>query len=262
VGKSHATQVFLTPKEKYAKEVSAERKLESVQRRMTFDVEAADVFILPTTHCPLELPAEGQKVTCSLPPFTTAVSPLKAASKIPLTSKILQAKKKMAIQKKHILEHGEVRLTQEQRSKLKPLRKRAIRAAKQTASAKEETGQNSSDGVVIQWHRPPQLTVSETTDHRTKRIFNRKDKLLAEHRSRQVPAEQPEPPRLVVILPALSSHDGASSPQVKAKQKTVESLVKTCEFCSVVSATRKELYKHVKVRVSDAKISHIFVPSF
>ena len=43
-GRSHSAMVFLTPKEKYAKEVSAERKLESVQRRVVFDTDAADQF--------------------------------------------------------------------------------------------------------------------------------------------------------------------------------------------------------------------------
>ncbi len=260
VGKSHASLVFLTPKEKYAKEVSAERKLESVQRRMIFDVEAADVLTTrPAALSPLASAAEGTpKVTCSLPPFTAAAtsSPVKAASRIPLTCKILQAKKKMAIQKKHILEHGEVRLTQEQKSRLKPLRKRAIKAAKQTAAAAGEADKSKSSGGVVQsqWHLPP---ASETAEHKTKRIFNRKDKLLAEHRSRQVPGGQPQGPAgqsqlttLVVVMPEATSEEGGRSTGSGDEQKSDESTVQTCAFCSAVCTTRKELYRHVKVGIN------------
>jgi hypothetical protein len=254
VGKSPASLVFLTPKEKYAKEVSAERKLESVQRRMIFDVEAADVLATrPAALSPRTSAAEGPpKVTCSLPPFTAAATavisnPVKAASRIPLTCKILQAKKKMAIQKKHILEHGEVRLTQEQKSRLKPLRKRAIRAAKQTAAAGEADKNSSSGGAVqSQWHLPP---ASETAEHKTKRIFNRKDKLLAEHRSRQVPGGQPQLTTLVVVMPEATSEEGGRSTGSGDEQKSVESTVQTCAFCSAVCTTRKELYRHVKVGI-------------
>jgi hypothetical protein len=180
---------------------------------------------------------------------------VKAASRIPLTCKILQAKKKMAIQKKHILEHGEVRLTQEQKSRLKPLRKRAIRAAKQTAAAGEADKNSSSGGAVqSQWHLPP---ASETAEHKTKRIFNRKDKLLAEHRSRQVPGGQPQGPAgqsqlttLVVVMPEATSEEGGRSTGSGDEQKSVESTVQTCAFCSAVCTTRKELYRHVKVGIN------------
>jgi hypothetical protein len=248
VGKS---QIFLTPKEKYAKEVSAERRLESVQRKVVFDLEASDLLQYSSHHEQIPEEEEGGEERLSsssalktLDSAEVAVSPVKA-NKIPLAFKILQAKKKMASQKKLILEHGEVRLTQQQRSRLKPLRKRTVRLARPVASA-SGPGDGSEEP----------LPAPDTPEHEAKRIFNRKDKLLAEHRSRQVPpyGSLPEPKKPAAVPEETMEISGPIlvDPAVDLEKTSGESIAATelnCPFCSQASKGRKEHYLHVKVRI-------------
>ena len=265
-GRSHSAMVFLTPKEKYAKEVSAERKLESVQRRVVFDTDAADQFPaqqqqqLPQLQDSLQQqqqpqPSQVEEMPISSPVLTTP-SPVKTV-KIPLAFKILQAKKKMATQKKLILEHGEVRLTHQQRCKLKPLRKRALKALKPAIA-----GVNGTGGTMEAQARSEQEQSSfppgDTSENKAKRIFNRKDKLLAEHRRRQVPsssssspvAAPPDPKKTSPALPDNVSIESRLISEEAAKngsETVAVAVVLTCPFCSQTSKTRKEHYKHIKV---------------
>ena len=212
-GKFVNQQVILTPKEKYAKEISAERKLESIQK---------NVFPLEETK------AEEEKVAA--PPSPSPVPPpvvvpeTKVVRKVPLALKILRAKKKMAIQKKLILEHGEVRLTHKQKIKLKPLRKRLPK---------------------LLFDDPSPLRTENTGTKQTevKRIVNRKDKLLAEHRSKQIPTQQPN----------IATQSQAIIIKPKHTEKTINlddlviQIELNCPFCDFICVEKKEYFKHIKV---------------
>ena len=252
-------QMILTPKEKYAKEINAERKLESIQKNVFPETEPwtdepklqvidtvpnnTDIILQPTPEIP-ESPAVTENI----------VVPRKA----PLTSTILRAKKKMASQKKLILEHGEVRLTPKQKIKLKPFRKKNPKNL-ENLLGHSSTG-HSSTGHLSTGHSSTghSSTGHSSTEHSStsldslkkdcientviKRIVNRKDKLLAEHRSQQFP-----------VQPALREEpvEIRSSPVESVDMINLDDIVnqieETCPFCDFVCVSRKDFYKHIKV---------------
>ena len=130
----------------------------------------------------------------------------------------------MAIQKKLILEHGEVRLTHKQKIKLKPLRKRLPK---------------------LLFDDPSPLRTENTGTKQTevKRIVNRKDKLLAEHRSKQIPTQQPN----------IATQSQAIIIKPKHTEKTINlddlviQIELNCPFCDFICVEKKEYFKHIKV---------------
>jgi hypothetical protein len=270
--KSHSTMVFLTPKEKYAKEVSAERKLESVQRRVNFDMETADLLPSPQQQQQNQQQQPPQQLQLEAAPgaVSAASSPTKIA-KIPLACKILQAKKKMATQKKLILEHGEVRLTHQQRCKLKPMQKRSVKAQKHSGGGLESSASLIVGQQIPAEREPTQEAMEDAgtsppaSEHKTKKIFNRKDKLLAEHRKRQIPATgvAAEPRNLRAEEPKEISGSGdvgmlgivAEDAGPSEGLAVLVPIVFNCPFCSQTSKARKEHYKHIKVSTKYLVIS-------
>ena len=110
MSKTENQRLFLTPKEKYAKEVSA--LSDNNQSQLSFDLsQVFETKEQEHTVGPIETQEKNSSET-------------KPKNKIPLAFKIWNAKKKMDSQKKHILGHGDVRLNQKQKLKTMPPRKR------------------------------------------------------------------------------------------------------------------------------------------
>ena len=279
--KSSSQQIILTPKEKYAKEINAERKLESIQKNLEVaqinelltaaekEVEERTIQTPPPPQCDSRelLPPSSPHIslyTTSGPP----AAPPPPLRKVPLGLKILRAKKKLASQKKLILEHGEVRLTYKQKVKLKMPRKRSAKPAvpdarriKSAVSSVEdkksitEYAQELNDSVkkigssiketqtVFGTDNEPQtngLTQKDSVQT-VKKIINRKDKLLAEHRSRLVmPASPPPQQQLKELKPA--PHDDTIN-----LDELVIKIELTCPFCDFVCVGKKHYHKHIKV---------------
>ena len=219
--KSAVQQIVLTPKEKYAKEINAERKLESVIK---------NVF-------PTEVQLKSEEPTIPEPepelPLAPVEDKVQAPKKVPLALKIFRAKKKMFIQKKLILEHGEVRLTQKQRIKLKPIRKRLLKLA---------AGSHSLDS---QGTKPaPEVSEKQAT---AKRIVNRKDKLLAEHRRKQVLPEPSNRNKLEPLSKEVELDPLGSGMTINLEDLVIQ-IELTCPFCDYLCVEKKDYYKHIKVR--------------
>ena len=222
-------QVILTPKEKYAKEINAERKLESVQKNVFEDYKSEETQKIssvagsaaprsPQLDQPLPVAPDAQHPPVIEGEVASKPKEVKVLSKVPLAFKILRAKKKMATKKKLILEHGEVRLTHKQKIKLKPLRKRLAKKP----GLDRDSASNKSGSKALE----------------VKKIVNRKDKLLAEHRSKQTPEGQANP-------------DPVSPPSEKQQTINLDDLViqleYSCPFCDFVSLLKKDYFKHIKV---------------
>ena len=239
--------VILTPKEKYAKEIHAERKLDNIIKNVFSDQTLEND--LETNKCrpgiidkPNEskslsteslmsdlekqtdiLTKDGLSITkengvaskesktndkigndegvmtpepcesqvTNSPLSTTDISDIcseeqkqELASQHPIKIqnnilKILRHKKKLASQKKLILEHGGVKLTHEQKIKLKQKKKKP---ATKTINKPSVTGV----GDMTDTASAKELSAKVKTDSAMKKIVNLKDKLLAEHRSQSV----------------------------------------------------------------------------
>ena len=218
-------QLFLTPKEKYAKEVSAQNLL-----TVSFDINQGKDSEKNTT-----------KVLTITQPTPHQPAKTEQKHKIPTALKILKSKKKMASQKKLILEHGEVRLTQRQRLNIRTTRKlRKIDIFQPVASGEPE----ESDAQNL-----PKKKV----------IINRKDKLLAEHRSQSQNQEENQngvqatetQERLQNSLKCERCDFTASSAIRLAQHDKVHSgggKVFSCPFCEETASWNKEHYQHIQER--------------
>ena len=141
---------------------------------------------------------------------------------------LMRAKKRMAEQKKLILEHGEVRPAQKPRIKTRPVKKKVTRKLQ----ANDVFHRTEGPGVVSEAKEGK--TETEATNPielpaapMKKRIVNRKDKLLAEHRSQSLHMEEAE-----------GDQNQAAAPLKR---------IFTCPICSVESNSCKDHYQHIKV---------------
>ena len=214
--KTEAQQLFLTPKEKYAKGVSA---LSDIAKK-TVSIDLNQEIDVPKEN---ESPEKEEEAEESPPPV----------KKLKITvAHILRAKKKMASQKKLILEHGEVRLTQRQRLRIRPVRKRVPRKLKANdVFQRTESPAATEAGPEAEVAKDPE--VAETPVK--KRIVNRKDKLLAEHRSQSLHTEEVE---------------GGQAGTVQQQAKRVF----TCPICGVETSTGKDHFQHIKVTFCHSSI--------
>ena len=147
----------------------------------------------------------------------------------------------MAIQKKLILENGEVRSVAKSRSRpkqIKPLRKRMT----VNLNNPRELG-NTSANVTP--------STAENKAVVVKKIVNRKDKLLAEHRSRQTaPTSTPESASTVLPTQPMAPQSPPAEPAATETIKLEELVIVielTCPFCDYVCMQKKDYYKHIKV---------------
>jgi hypothetical protein len=207
--KTEAQQLFLTPKEKYAKRASA--LSDTAKHTVAFDINQE-----------LDIPKENE----SPDKPTLPEEPVLPVKRPNLTMRhILRAKKKMASQKKLILEHGEVRLTPRQRLRIRPVRKRVTRKLQANdvfhRTDGSEPGAPAMEGKAAGEAGTPAAPVK-------KRIVNRKDKLLAEHRSQSQHADEAE----------------------VARPKPTPKRLLTCPICGVESTTGKDHFQHIKVSPS------------
>ena len=235
--KPEPQQLFLTPKEKYAKEVSAQNQ-----------------------QCPPPPPSQPPPISFDLSQTEESDKP-RAASPPPASEprtvfpsalKILKSKKKMASQKRLILENGDVRLTQTQRQRIKIKKKSRRLRAKDIFQP--------SESPVVSYSRWTPLSgegeavvdtdsqaAEDTTVSPKKIIVNRKDKLLAEHRS-QNPA-QPSPEQLKnAVKCSLCSFSCATQHKLKIHEKVHrENRQYNCPFCAFKSYWIKDHYQHIQV---------------
>ena len=207
--KTEAQQLFLTPKEKYAKGVSA--LSDSAKQTAVMDLNQE-----------LDIPKENES------PDKGTEETIPEAKKPKMTiAHIMRAKKKMASQKKLILEHGEVRLTSRQKLRIRPVRKKVTRKLRakdvfhRTESPARSEEATEAEAATVEAEKLPSAPVK-------KRIVNRKDKLLAEHRSQ---SQQEEP--------GLEGGDLRLKPQPK---RTF-----TCPICSSQTSICKDHFHHIKV---------------
>ena len=205
--KTEAQQMFLTPKEKYAKGVSARTETTKL-----------------TVPCDLNQENDVPKENKSPEPEPLVDQSTPPVKRIKITmAHIVRAKKKMASQKKLILEHGEVRLTQRQRLRMRPAKKKVTRKLQandvfhSTESPKEPEGKVSTETELANDPDDPVAPMK-------KRIVNRKDKLLAEHRSQSLHLEEAD-----------------------GDVKTPSKKVFTCPICGVETSTGKDHFQHIKV---------------
>ena len=232
--------LILTPKEKYAKEIHAERKLDNIMKNVFSDQnlennldtnkrrpsmidkpnETTESLIsdlekqtdiltkddLNITGDNTEATMEGksndasgnrsgvmtpepcESQEASSPRSTTDLSDIcSEEQKHELASqhqikiqnnilKILRHKKKLASQKKLILEHGGVKLTHKQKIKLKQRKKKPVN---KTINKPVSVPEAMTDTV-------KESSAKVKSDSAMKKIVNLKDKLLAEHRSQSV----------------------------------------------------------------------------
>lgn len=152
---------------------------------------------------------------------------LQPVKRVKLTmADLMRAKKRMAEQKKLILEHGEVRPAQKPRIKTRPVKKKVTRKLQ----ANDVFHRTEGPGVATETKEGK--TEMEATNPielpaapMKKRIVNRKDKLLAEHRSQSLHMEEME---------------GEQTHLAPLKR------VFTCPICSAESNSCKDHYQHIK----------------
>ena len=221
-------QLFLTPKEKYAKEVSAQNQAPQISLNFN-DVE-------PEVG---EENVECQDKSDSKYTHTTN------KSVFPSALKIFKSKKKMASQKRLILEHGEVRLSQRQHLRIRIKKPRKLRAKDifQPSQIEEE----SRDVKPVEDLADND---SQNADDIPKKIINRKDKLLAEHRAEhQALNEAEETAKKNTFKCEKCSFSASTSGKLRAHEKIHEG-DKTflCPFCNHTSFWIKDHYKHVQLK--------------
>ena len=251
--KSEPQQLFLTPKEKYAKELSALN-----QTTVTFDINQGLETEKTTT-----LNTEPEKEV------TPTIHKTETKVRLPSGLKILKSKKKMASQKRLILEHGEVRLTQKQRLKIQS-------SAKKLKSNDIFQPTDCPDKLLSNYFSTEQL-IEESIDPdsqnidvpKKKIIINRKDKLLAEHRSQN--QNQEENQRSILTENKISQNLNedklvnetknlvkcekctftSNSPNKLKLHEKVHMTNKEyiCPFCSFVSTWNKDHYQHIQVSI-------------
>ena len=129
----------------------------------------------------------------------------------------------MASQKRLILEHGEVRLSQRQRLRIKIKKPRKLRAKDIFQPAPVEEPPTSDETQFVDCND------SQNADDVPKKIINRKDKLLAEHRA---------------------EHQNQVMNELEDAEKKKKNNLK-CEKCSFSCNTRKKLKVHEKVHKED-----------
>ena len=211
--KTEAQQLFLTPKEKYAKGVSAL----SDTAKQTVPCELNQDLVL-------DIPKENES------PDKEALTEdsLQPVKRVKLTmADLMRAKKRMAEQKKLILEHGEVRPAQKPRIKTRPVKKKVTRKLQANDVFHRTEGPGVATDVEqgkaeMEAANPIELPAAPMK----KRIVNRKDKLLAEHRSQSLHMEETE-----------------GEPNQAAPLKRIF----TCPICSAESSSCKDHYQHIKV---------------
>ena len=208
--KTEAQQLFLTPKEKYAKGVSAL----SDTAKQTVPCELNQDLVL-------DIPKENE----SPDKETLTEDTLQPVKRVKLTmADLMRAKKRMAEQKKLILEHGEVRPAQKPRIKTRPVKKKVTRKLQ----ANDVFHRTEGPGVVTE-SKEGKIETEATNSIEVpaapmkKRIVNRKDKLLAEHRSQSLHLEETE------------------------TQTAPIKRIFTCPICNAESNGCKDHYQHIKV---------------
>ena len=251
--KSEPQQLFLTPKEKYAKELSALN-----QTTISFDINQG-LEMEKTPPITIEVPKEEQ---------TVATPPAEQKTRLPSGLKILKSKKKMASQKRLILEHGEVRLTQKQRLK--------IRTSAKKLKANDIFQPTDCPEKMLTNYFTTERMIEESIDSdlqdirdvpQKKIIINRKDKLLAEHRSQKqnledaqknveldnkdstVLKEEKLANQAKNMLKCEKCTFATNSPNKLKLHKKVHSSNKkfVCPFCNLTSAWNKDHYQHIQV---------------
>ena len=214
-------QLFLTPKEKYAKELSSQNYY--VPHPVHFvEIKNDEVNDQQSLEaCPessLSKQAKGYNENRVV---------------YPTGSKILKSKKKMASKNRLILEHGEVRLSQRQRLRIrlkKPrkLRPRDIFQPTETTSTSENVENESSEGA-------------------PKKIINRKDKLLAEHRAEHQILVLSEEEKRNIFKCEVCSFKCATKRKLKLHGKVHSDNKKfVCPFCTEVSYWIKDHHQHIQ----------------
>jgi len=154
--KTEAQQLFLTPKEKYAKGVSAL----SDTAKQTVPCELNQDLVL-------DIPKENES------PDKEALTEdsLQPVKRVKLTmADLMRAKKRMAEQKKLILEHGEVRPAQKPRIKTRPVKKKVTRKLQANdvfhrtegpgvaTEQKDQASPPMSKRVKLRWKQPTRLS--------------------------------------------------------------------------------------------------------
>eukprot|EP00090_Calanus_glacialis_P028616 TRINITY_DN45936_c0_g1_i1.p1 TRINITY_DN45936_c0_g1~~TRINITY_DN45936_c0_g1_i1.p1 ORF type:complete len:1124 (-),score=212.01 TRINITY_DN45936_c0_g1_i1:40-3411(-) len=252
--KSEPQQLFLTPKEKYAKELSALN-----QTTISFDInQGLEPEKTPTMNMDIEKEEEQNNATTP-----------QAEHKVRLPSglKILKSKKKMASQKRLILEHGEVRLTQKQRLK--------IRSSAKKLKANDIFQPTDCPDKLLTNYFTTERMIEESIDSdlrntrdvpKKKIIINRKDKLLAEHRSQNqnieekhknmasdnkdshVLKEDKHANNAKNMLKCEKCTFATNSPNKLKLHEKVHSSNKefVCPFCNLTSAWNKDHYQHIQ----------------
>ena len=215
--KTEAQQLFLTPKEKYAKGVSA--LSDTVKQTVPCELNQDLVLDIPKEN---ESPDKDGLTEDSLQPV----------KRVKLTmADLMRAKKRMAEQKKLILEHGEVRPAQKPRIKTRPVKKKVARKLQANDVFHRTEGPNDGATEAKDGKTETQGAASAIelpSAPMKKRIVNRKDKLLAEHRSQSLHLEEA---------------DGEQS-QVAPPPKRIF----TCPICNAESSSCKDHYQHIKVQ--------------
>ena len=147
----------------------------------------------------------------------------------------------MASQKRLILEHGEVRLTQRQRLRIRLKKTRRLRA--------KDIFQPS------QVEEPPQTEEADSQnadDVAPKKIINRKDKLLAEHRAEaehlnQAQLSEADRQKNTFKCDKCSFRCGTDR-KLKVHEKVHKGDKQfVCPFCSFTSYWIKDHYQHIQV---------------
>ena len=225
--KPEPQQLFLTPKEKYAKEVSAQNQncpQPQPQPIVSFDLNQS---------------LEAEKAPAPAEPRTVEARPV-----FPSAIKILKSKKKMASQKRLILEHGEVRLTQRQRIKMKK-KSRRLRAKDIFQPSEEPVVSYSGYG-----EETADTDSQNAEDSPKKIIVNRKDKLLAEHRSQNQSQVSPEQDLKNTIKCSKCSFSCATPHKLKLHEKVHKGNKQySCPFCTFKCQWIKDHYHHIQVNI-------------
>ena len=229
--KPEPQQLFLTPKEKYAKEVSAQNQAPHAV------VSFGDLSQVNETDKPDQTLSESPSPSKPCPSYSHSTN----KSIYPSALKILKSKKKMASQKRLILEHGEVRLTQRQRLRIRLKKTRRLRAKDIFQPTQVE--------------EPPQTEEADSQnadDVAPKKIINRKDKLLAEHRAEaehlnQAQLSEADRQKNTFKCDKCSFRCGTDK-KLKVHEKVHKGDKQfVCPFCSFTSYWIKDHYQHIQV---------------
>jgi hypothetical protein len=151
------------------------------------------------------------------------------------------------------------------------MQKRSVKAQKHSGGGLESSASLIVGQQIPAEREPTQEAMEDAgtsppaSEHKTKKIFNRKDKLLAEHRKRQIPATgvAAEPRNLRAEEPKEISGSGdvgmlgivAEDAGPSEGLAVLVPIVFNCPFCSQTSKARKEHYKHIKVSTKYLVIS-------